>query len=175
LTYIDGETVPQAPACLSDAAVVSAARLIREFHDATAGTRLAGDQEVVCHGDLGSHNIVFVKELAVGLIDWDGGVAPGLRVVDFAHAVWCCADVCEEEVDLAEQARKVRLMCDAYGGPGVAAVIDEITARFCRARDDHAAAGRVRSNAIFEAMVSWMRANGSALTSDARNPLTRRN
>jgi hypothetical protein len=41
------------PAWLADARLDSAARLIRGFHDATAGTFLAGDQEVVCHGDLG--------------------------------------------------------------------------------------------------------------------------
>jgi hypothetical protein len=32
------------------------------------------------------------------------------------HAVRCCAGVCEPEVAVAEQARKVRLMCDATVG-----------------------------------------------------------
>jgi aminoglycoside phosphotransferase (APT) family kinase protein len=164
LSYIDGEVVAIAPARLSDARLISAARLVREFHDATAGTPLARGGEVVCHGDLGSHNIVFDGERAVGLIDWDSGVGPGPRLVDFAHAVWCCADVCEEEVEVSEQARKVRLMCVAYGWEDVAAVVDEIAARFRRARDAHAAAGRVEGVIIFERMIEWMEQNAPALT-----------
>ena len=54
LTYLPGEVVVRSPAWLSDARLDSAARLIRGFHDATAGISLAGDHEVVCHGDLSS-------------------------------------------------------------------------------------------------------------------------
>jgi hypothetical protein len=163
LGYIPGEVVVAAPARLSDARLVSAGRLVRGFHDATAGTPLVGDEEVVCHGDLGSHNIVFDSDEAVALIDWDEGVAPGARLLDFAHAVWCCADVCEDEVDVPEQAHKVRLMCDGYGWEDAAAVFDEIAARFRRARDAHAAAGRTRAVTIFEEMIGWMERNGPAL------------
>jgi len=137
--------------------------LIRRFHDATVGSELAGDDEVVCHGDLGAHNIVFDGETAVGIIDWDDGVGPGPRLVDFAHAVWCCADVCEDEVSIHEQSRKVRLMCHAYGWDDPAAVIDEIAARFRRARDHHAASGRTKAADIFEESLTWMARNGPAL------------
>jgi aminoglycoside phosphotransferase (APT) family kinase protein len=163
LGYVPGEVVAAAPAHLSDARLVSAARLIRGFHDATAGTPLAGDEEVVCHGDLGSHNIVFRGENAVALIDWDEDVRPGARLVDLAHAVWCCADVCEDEVEVPEQARKLRLMCDAYGWEDAAEVLDEIADRFRRARDAHAAAGRTKAVTIFEEMMGWMERNGPAL------------
>jgi hypothetical protein len=98
LTYIPGEVVVRSPTWLSDARLDSAARLIRRFHDATAGTALAGDQEVVGHGDIGSHNIVFDGDVAVGIIDWDVSVGPGSRLVDLGHAVWCCADVAEQDV-----------------------------------------------------------------------------
>jgi tRNA A-37 threonylcarbamoyl transferase component Bud32 len=163
LSYIGGDVVADAPAFLSDARLISATRLIRDFHDATMGTLLAGDGEVVCHGDLGSHNIVFDGERAVGLIDWDEGVGPGLRLVDFAHAVWCCADVCEEEVEVSEQARKMRLMCRVYGWEDIAVVADEIADRFRRARDAHAAARRSDSVVIFEEMIDWMAQNAPAL------------
>ena len=43
---------------LSDAQLACAAKLIRRFHDATAGSVLAGPEEVICHGDLGPHNTV---------------------------------------------------------------------------------------------------------------------
>jgi len=35
------------------------ARLVRQFHDLTAGTPLAGDQEVVYHNDLSPKNTVY--------------------------------------------------------------------------------------------------------------------
>ncbi len=81
LTYINGETIDSTPARLSDARVVSAARLIRRFHDATGGTALAAAEEIVAHGDLGPHNIVFNGDTAVAIIDWDEAVAPGSRLL----------------------------------------------------------------------------------------------
>ena len=167
LTYLPGEALPRSPFGLSDPRSRSAARLVRRFHDATAGTSLAGGEEIVCHGDLGPHNIVFAGEVAVGIIDWDADVAPGRRLVDFADAVWSCADVCVEEVAVAEQARKVRLTCDAYGWDDPAAVIDEIAARFRRARDAHVAAGRSQPAAVFEGMIGWMERHAPALKSGA--------
>src|SRR5581483_6521944 len=106
------------------------------------GSELAAGGEVICHGDIGPHNIVFAREEAVGLIDWDEGVGPGSRLVDFAHGVWCCAAVCERQVEIAEQARKVAMMCSTYGWDDPEAIIDEIADRFRRARDEHAAHGR---------------------------------
>jgi hypothetical protein len=44
LTCLPGEVVVRSPAWLPDARLDSAARLIRRFHDATAGTPLAGDR-----------------------------------------------------------------------------------------------------------------------------------
>lgn len=35
------------------------AGLVREFHDLTAGSTLAGDAEVVCHNDLSPKNTVY--------------------------------------------------------------------------------------------------------------------
>jgi aminoglycoside phosphotransferase (APT) family kinase protein len=165
LSYLPGETLEVSPVHLPEARLRSAARLIRRFHDATAGTALAGGDEVVCHGDLGPHNIVFHGERAVGIVDWDAGVGPGSRLVDLAHAVWCCADVAEPQVPVAQQARKARLMCDAYGWPDTGSVVDEIAAGLRRARDRHVAEGRVKAVGIFEEMVAWMDRNGARLSS----------
>jgi hypothetical protein len=163
LSYLPGVVIVRTPNRLSDPQLRSAAELIRRFHDATAGTPVAEGGEVVCHTDLGPHNIVWVGENAVGLIDWDEDLAPGSRLVDFGHAVWCCADVCEPEVDVAEQARKVQLICDAYGWDNPAAVLDEIADRFRRARDEHAANGRANAVAVFEENVRWMEKNEATL------------
>jgi hypothetical protein len=71
--------------------------------------------------------------------------------------------VCETDVEVSEQAGKVRLMCDAYRWDDPAAVVDEIAARFRRARDAHAAAGRAGAVTIFAEMMIWMKRNGPAL------------
>ena len=134
LEFVEGEVPAGPPYALSDARLLSAARLIRRFHDATVSSPLCRGQEVVCHGDLGAHNTVFRGEQAVALIDWDAGLAPGRRTVDFAHAVWCFADLTEDAVPVAEQARRTRLMCAAYPGMTPRLVVDELTARFHRAR-----------------------------------------
>ncbi|WP_102924423.1 hypothetical protein [Streptomyces noursei] len=51
LTYLDGHVAwerQQPPAVSSDESLLRVARLVREFHDLTAGTALAGSHEVVC-------------------------------------------------------------------------------------------------------------------------------
>ncbi len=90
-------------------------------------------------------------------------MGPGRRLVDFAHAVWCCADVCEREVEVGEQARKTQLMCETYGWFTPATVIDEITARFRRAYAEHVRHGRDQGAVIFAEMVRWMEEHGPAL------------
>ena len=75
LSYVEGRVYPgpdevdDQVVILGDEHLVSAGRLIRRFHDATAGTALAGAAEVVCHPDLGQHNIVFVGNDAKAIID----------------------------------------------------------------------------------------------------------
>jgi hypothetical protein len=44
---------------LGDESLRQAARLTRAFHDLTAGTALAGADEVVCHNDLSPRNTVY--------------------------------------------------------------------------------------------------------------------
>lgn len=154
LSFVAGEVPAQSPFLLSDARLRSAGRLVRAFHDATRATGPAAGGEVVCHGDLGPHNTVFAGGEAVAIIDWDEDVVPGPLLVDLAHAAWCFADVCEEAVTVADQARRLRVFCTAYGWEDRAAVVDEIAARFERARDQHATAGRAAPVAVFEALMA---------------------
>jgi len=81
--------------------------------------------------------------------------------VDFAHAVWCFADLTDEtSVTLDEQARKAQLMCDTYPGMSPVIVVRELTARFSRARAEHAAAGRSGGVEVFDGLITWMNLNG---------------
>ncbi|WP_405795322.1 phosphotransferase [Streptomyces sp. NBC_01506] len=113
LEYVEGETdLP-----LSDARLARVAELVREFHDLTAGSSLAGAHEVVCHNDLSPRNTVYadgLPGLPVALIDWDLA-APGDRIHDVAHLAWQYLDLGPRVSDVGDAARRITLVCDAYG------------------------------------------------------------
>lgn len=163
LTFVEGE-VPQGQGSRppSDARLANTAGLIRRFHDATASSALAADAEIVAHNDLGPHNTIFVGDEPVAFIDWDDA-APGTRLFDLANAVWGFADVGEGGGPVGEQARRARLMCDAYGWDETGAIFDEILADLKRALANHERAGRTRAAGIFREMVEWLDAHGPDL------------
>lgn len=169
LTYVEGavfagpEEVGDAVSILSDPQLVSAGQLIRRFHDATAGTPLAGAAEVVCHSDLGQHNIVFHGDDAVAIIDWDEHVAPGTRILDLSHAVWCLAEIGEQGGRIAAQAHRTRIVCDAYGWTDRDALIGEIEARFRRALAHARGEGLDESVRIWTSMLDWIVEHGAEL------------
>lgn len=96
LTRLPGESGGEAwRHQVSDDGLRSAARLLREVHDATRGWEPPGDAEwafppvpggdVVCHGDPGPWNMVWRDGEAVGLFDWDlAHPAPALDDVAYA-------------------------------------------------------------------------------------------
>ncbi|MCM2580134.1 phosphotransferase [Streptomyces meridianus] len=106
----------------------AAGRLLRAFHDATAGfVPPAGaiwyfpphePAEVVCHGDAAPYNMVFRDGLPVAFIDFDTA-HPGPRIRDVAYAAYRFVPLttapAEGAMPLAEQARRLRLFADAYG------------------------------------------------------------
>ncbi|MGW4946041.1 phosphotransferase [Actinoplanes sp. NPDC004185] len=98
---------------VGDAALAAVAVLVREFHDLTAGSALAGGQEVVCHHDLSPKNAVFRGGRPVAFIDWDIA-GPGARVQDVAHVCWQFVPL-GPAVEAGEAARRVRVVADAYG------------------------------------------------------------
>ncbi|MBC2866849.1 phosphotransferase [Streptomyces mexicanus] len=121
LSYLKGHVAwePCQPAAVSsDESLATVARLVREFHDLTAGTPLAGDQEVVCHNDLSPKNTVYQLrggELRpAAFIDWDLA-APGARIHDVAHVCWQYVDLGSSVTDVEEVARRLRLIVDSYG------------------------------------------------------------
>lgn len=121
LAYLDGHVAwqPVQPAELfSDESLAAVARLVRQFHDLTAGSRLAGGEQVVCHNDLAPKNTVY-RDLGDGLrpvafLDWDLA-APGRRIHDVAHVCWQYLDLGPSIADPAVAGHGLRLLCDAYG------------------------------------------------------------
>jgi hypothetical protein len=120
LSYLDGlsgadDGVRQAaadPSCLA-----ALARLVRELHDLTAGTALAGDSEVVCHHDIDPRNTVFRHGKSgiepVAFIDWDLA-GPGRRIEDVAHLIWQFVPL-GPGTDVGRAARALVTVCEAYG------------------------------------------------------------
>ncbi|MER6219120.1 phosphotransferase [Streptomyces sp900105755] len=120
LTYLDGHVAwrpRQPPEVHSDGSLLRVARLVREFHDLTAGTELAGSHEVVCHNDLAPRNTVYRPVggvlRPVAFIDWDLA-APGARIHDVAHVCWQYLRLGPGIADLSDAARRLRLIADAY-------------------------------------------------------------
>jgi aminoglycoside phosphotransferase (APT) family kinase protein len=145
----------------SEPSLTRVAALIRRFHETTAGSALAAGAEIVAHNELGPHNTVFSGDEPVAFIDWDDA-APGTRLFDLANAVWSFANVGEGS-PVGEQARLIRLMCEAYGWDDPRAIIDEIHADLRRARANHERAGRPKARDIFQEMIAWMDAHANEL------------
>jgi len=135
ITYIEGELVDTGPWTLEGAAGVG--RLVQELHQATASYRppadavwqrwlgrdLGGPTRIISHCDVAPWNIVAREGLPVALIDWEhaGPVDP---LVELAQACWLNAKLHDDvvaEIDglppLAERARQLRAIVDAYGLP----------------------------------------------------------
>jgi hypothetical protein len=145
LTFLPG-TVGHDPlpvALRSDEILVSAAKLLRRIHDATedvAQSWLTGWQaavqepvQVICHGDFAPYNCVFDGEKLVGVIDFDHA-HPGPRAWDLAYALYRFAPLTDPSNpdnygSLAEQARRARLFCDAYGFSEQEQIIPVVKAR----------------------------------------------
>lgn len=132
LSWVDGDVpLPPYPAwAMTDSALVSFGRLVREYHDAVASFSPVacdwssewadpGGGAVVCHNDLFPENVVFRDEVAVALIDFDMA-GPGRPLWDLAIAAeeWAPLHAPGSRLSTADglaAARRVGLLAGAYG------------------------------------------------------------
>ncbi len=113
LSFLEGH-VPPNWQLFADAQVRQAGRLLRDFHDSTRGSSMAGDHPVVCHNDPGPNNVVFDGGVPYALIDFDM-VAPGDPVLDLGYMAWSWCVSSQPGRDLHVQAAQVRILADGYG------------------------------------------------------------
>lgn len=116
--YIDGYT-PHGqevnPKTWSLETMTEIFKQIRALHDLTHNTKIAGDEECVCHGDLSYVNTVYRDGRAVGFIDWEAA-RPGKRIDDVAHALVQYLSIGEYyDEGPSERAELVRKLTDVYG------------------------------------------------------------
>ena len=162
-SYLEGQTWLSSGSGLSDDLLVQAASVIRSYHDITAGSTLAQGHEIVAHHELGPHNTIFQENRLIGFIDWDDA-APGTRLRDLANAVYNYVDVSHWANQTAdEQARRIQLMCAAYGWDDPIALINDFEADLQQALRNHQQAGRPGAIKVFEEEVSWMRQRAQEL------------
>ncbi|HEY2516207.1 MAG TPA: phosphotransferase [Polyangiaceae bacterium] len=147
-TFLRGEVPPDLDSTFTDETLAHAARLIRRYHDATAGSALAAGREVVCHGDLSPCNTVFQSGVPVALIDFDAA-APGDRLDDLGYALFLWLALESEGLPVQEQARRIDVFCAAYGVKASARVVSAIL------RAVGANVGRLRNGGHVGAAAWW--------------------
>lgn len=113
LSFLPGEPLP-GTANLTDGQIVSAAGLLRRYHD--AAVPLAGDAETVVHGDPGPWNVLWLGDGASALVDFDEA-RPGRRSEDLGYFAWKGLRLVPDGPAPREQRRRLRLLARSYGVP----------------------------------------------------------
>jgi len=133
LSYLPGsaEHYPWRAFVYSESNLLRVARLLRQYHDATVSfpeldvatwsVEIPGTAEVICHGDIGPYNTIYVRAEAVAFIDFESA-APGPRLWDVAFAVYRFARLGElsnifdvSDAYLDRVAQRIYRFCDYYG------------------------------------------------------------
>ncbi|WP_231496031.1 phosphotransferase [Cellulomonas sp. HZM] len=138
LTYLHGDVVPIGRRALTDGQLASAARWLATFHEVVAGFPCrvrrwrfveadVTDGEIVCHQDFAMYNLAFEGDELAGVFDWDVA-GPGLPIDDLAILAWN-SPLLDLGTDPAAAAHGLRVVADAYGGPGADDILDRVFVR----------------------------------------------
>lgn len=156
LSFLDGWVPPNLDR-FPDGVLMAAARLLRRFHDATAGSALAGEHDVVCHNDPSPCNYVFVAGRPVAFIDFDHA-APGDRLRDVAYAGWLWTLSADDDAPpVSEQARRLRLMAGGYGLTDTSPLLDAVLRR----QEENHAEALVRTRSSDPSVAEYGRASAA--------------
>jgi Ser/Thr protein kinase RdoA (MazF antagonist) len=132
LSKVEGQSFdyPLQGAIASENALVSAASLLRQYHQLSR--EFIGEQnveelewllpalepyEVICHGDFAPYNVALTGNEVTGVFDFDTA-HPAPRVWDLAYAVYCWAPFKSNNDDslgeISDQIERAVLFCNAY-------------------------------------------------------------
>ena len=163
LSYLPGWVAPDlAHGDWRDEQLGAAAELVRRFHEALGQSELSRGAETVCHNDLGPCNSIHIDGMPRAFIDWDTAW-PGPRIIDLAHAVWRWVIISDtEELPLEEQARRVGLMRDAYGGVDRSGLLDAVVANQDRVIESADSRGDWASSTWHRGERAWFAAHRAA-------------
>jgi len=134
LSFVKGKTgdFPLSAESRSLDALVSSAKLLRVYHDASyaflqesacsnEGWMFPAQEprEVICHNDFAPYNVCFDGKKAIGIIDFDTA-HPAPRIWDIAYALYRFAPFTNPENEdgfgkIEEQILRGRLFCESYG------------------------------------------------------------
>lgn len=129
LSFLAGE-VPRGLA-LSEEQFIQAARLLRQFHDASQDFAQKQGGEVICHRDFAPWNIIIHQGRVSGLIDFDE-IAPGKRIEDFAYFSWTFLELGSNLYPLVRQLRLLQLLAATYGLLQAGQFVDTLLAQQAR-------------------------------------------
>jgi hypothetical protein len=161
LSFIAGDVGMDAPPGVwSDAVLSDAATLLRRLHDAMADSPLAGAEETVCHNDFAPWNTVFRAGRPVAVIDFDDA-RPGPRVRDLAYAAWGWLALGQASFSVAAQARRVGLLCEAYGATPGLDLLNALDLRQHEILARRRAAGRTDAVIRVTDEIDWLRVHRS--------------
>jgi Ser/Thr protein kinase RdoA (MazF antagonist) len=136
ISLLPGEpaTYPLPDFAWTDATLLAVARVLRAFHDASAGFTPSSEgvwrwpahepAEVICHNDFAPYNLMFEDGRLTGVIDLDLA-SPGPRVLDLGYAAYRFVPLSDPAnpdapyPGASEQVRRLEAFCAAYGDPGI--------------------------------------------------------
>jgi len=145
LSWLPGRVVDVDTEHVDDAFVAAAMRWLRAYHELVRSYRPSGavrwrnhhralaEDEIVCHHDFAPYNLAEQEGVVVGVFDWDMA-GPGRPVEDVAFAAWNFVPLWRD-LGPVESARRLRLLCEGYGGMDPVVVLDGVLVRITAATD----------------------------------------
>jgi aminoglycoside phosphotransferase (APT) family kinase protein len=125
---------------MDDDHLAEGARHLRRYHDLVEGFNPPADArwrlvaptapEIICHNDWAPWNALFRERHLAVMLDWDMA-GPGTRLWDVANSAYASVPLYSghRQLGIDEQARGLRLFCDAYGLSDRASLLDVLKAR----------------------------------------------